>query len=252
MKRFESIVLVLMIVLSSALMSSAETLVDKLLAGYDTIQSVTCEVRRDAESGKNKVKALSRVYFQHPDKLHVDNVTPLPRRIVSDGTTFFSYVEGDAKGYSRPVDKLEADMLISLRKVPASAMDHLLRLKGMAETNLPGAAGYPVRKGYDAGKLFAVLSLDTSNRLARIEFFTSATLEKKTAQIDYSNFVEAMPGIWLATLHQSVFWMGGTESRETSRFDHVTINQPIAQDMFKASLFFKNVDFVQSFEQMYP
>jgi hypothetical protein len=227
--RLESIALALVFVLGSATMNSANTLVDQLIAGYETIASVSCDVRRDA-----------------------DNVTPLPRRIICDGVTFFSFVEGDPKGYSRPVSKLEADMLISLRKVPATAMDHLLRLRGMTETNLAATSTYPVRKGYDTGKMFAVLSLDNSNRLARIEMFTSADLKQVIARMDYENFIEAVPGVWLATLHQSSMWMGGKESKETSRFDHLTLNQPIAQDLFKAALYFKDIEFVSSFEQMYP
>lgn len=251
-KRLESIALALLFVLVSATMNSASTLVDQLITGYETIQSVSCEVRRDAESGNQKVRALSRVFFQKPDKLHVDNVTPLPRRIVCDGITFFSYVDGDPKGYSRPVSKLEDDMLFSLRKVPATAMDHLLRLRGMAETNLPATSAYPIRKGYDTGKLFAVLSLDQSNRLARIEMFTASDLKQAIARIDYSNFTEASPGIWLSSLHQSTMWMGGAESEETTRFDHLATNQPIAQDLFNPSLYFKNIEFVPSFEEMYP
>jgi hypothetical protein len=250
--RLESIALALVFVLGSATMNSANTLVDQLIAGYETIASVSCDVRRDAESSGKKVRALSRVFFEKPDKLHVDNVTPLPRRIICDGVTFFSFVEGDPKGYSRPVSKLEADMLISLRKVPATAMDHLLRLRGMTETHLAATSTYPVRKGYDTGKMFAVLSLDNSNRLARIEMFTSADLKQVIARMDYENFIEAVPGVWLATLHQSSMWMGGKESKETSRFDHLTLNQPIAQDLFKAALYFKDIEFVSSFEQMYP
>jgi len=250
--RFESIALSILFVLGSATMNFANTLVEQLITGYESIQSVSCEVRRDADSGGTQVRALSRVFFQKPDKLHVDNVTPLPRRIVSDGTTFFSYVEGDPKGYSRPISKLETDMLISLRKVPATAMDHLMRMRGMAETNLPPTSTFPVRKGYDTGKMFAVLSLDTSNRLARIEMFTSSDLKQAIAKIDYSNFIEAAPGIWLAGLHQSIMWMGGNESKETTRFDHLSINKPIAQNMFKAALYFSNIDFVPSFDQMYP
>lgn len=252
MIHLQTIVLSLLVVLGSATMNSASTLVDHLLEGYETIQSISCDVRRDTESSGQKSRTLSRVFFQTPDKLHVDNITPLPRRIVSDGITFFSYVNGDPKGFSRPVSKLEKDMLISLRKVPATAMDHLLRLRGMAETNLPPTSVFPIRKGYDTGKMFAVLSLDSSNRLARIEMFTAPDCKQTITQVDYGNFEEAAPGIWLSYLHQSTMWLGGNESKETSRFDHLAINQPIAQNLFKASLFFKGIEFIPSFEQMYP
>ncbi len=229
----------------------AATLVESLLECYDPIQTVVCEVRRDAESSGNKARTLSRVYFQRPDRLHVENTTPWTRRIVADGTNFFSYVDGETKGFSRPIARLDQDMLISLRKVPGTAMDHLLRLKGLTETNLPPTVDFPVRRAYDTGKMTAALSMDTSNRLARIEFFADRDMKQKTAQTDYSNFTEVLPGIWLARLHQTVVWMGGTESRETSRFDNLTVNQPVAPTLFNVSLFFKKVDFASTVEQMY-
>ncbi len=241
----------LLCLLILAIPLSAGTLVDSLLSGYGEIQSLSCEVRRDSESGDNKVRTLSRVYFQKPDRLHVESVAPLSRRIVADGTNFFSYVAGDPKGFSRPVARLERDMLISLRKVPATAMDHLLRLEGAPETNLPPTAGFPVRRGYDTGKMTAVLSLDTSNRLACIEFFADREMTQKTARTEYSHFSEALPGVWLSRLHKTVVWMGGGESRETNRFDNLSVNKPIAPNLFNASLFFQKVDFVANIEQMY-
>lgn len=250
MIRFLPVALFLLVMSSSAASSHAETVVDRLLAGYERIQSVSCVVRRDTISDESKLKVLSRVYFRRLDQLHVDNVTPFPRRIICDGTTFFSYVEGDAKGYSQSVGKLDRDMLISLRKVPATAMDHLLRLRGVAETNLPATAVFPVRKGYDTGRMFAVVSLDASNRLARIEWFSDPGLRWKTTEANYSNFQEALPGIWLSALHQTTNWKGGVPTHETSRFDHLQVNQPIAKDLFNPSLFFRKIDFVSSFDQI--
>ena len=229
----------------------AETLVDSLLAGYDRIQSVTCEVVKDTDSAGHSVKTLSRVYFQKPDRLNVENLSPIQRRIVADGTNFYSYVVGDAKGFTRPVAQLEADMAIPLRKVPGSAMEHLLRLKGTAETNLPAQAEFPARRGYAAPKTFAVLSMDASNRLARIEFFSSATGTVKTAQCDFSGFVEAIPGVWLATLHKTTINLGGLESHETSRYYNLAINPEIAPNLFNPKLFFKDVTFVTNFEEIY-
>jgi hypothetical protein len=231
---------------------ATESIVNQLLTGYETLQTVSCEVRRTTDSAGTKVQTLSRVFFQKPDKLHVENVSPLPRRIVSDGVTFFSHIDGDAKGFSRPVNKLDTDMLISLKKVPATAMDHLLRLRGISETNLTGNTTYPVRKGYDTGKLFAVLSLDQSNRLARLDFYTGPDLIQPVSRVEYSNFIEAAHGIWVPRLHQSTHWIGGVETRETARFDNLSINQPIAQNLFIASNYFKKIDFVPTFEQMYP
>jgi len=231
---------------------AAETLVARLLAGYASIQTVSCNVRRDSESSAANGRTLSRVYYQKPDRIHVENVQPLPRTILADGTNFFSYIPGDPKGFSRPISQLDTDMLISLRKVPGSAMDHLLRLKDMPETDLPPTPEFPARKGYDTGKMYAVLSMDSSNRLAQIEFFTGADMKQRTAHAAYSQFMEASPGVWLARLHQTTIQLGSMEQKETSRFDNLIVNQPIAPNLFNASLFFKDVPFVSSMDQMYP
>ena len=95
----------------------AETVAEQLIAGYERVQSVSCEIRRDMETSARKMRWLSRVYFQRPDRLHVDNSAPLPRRIVADGTNFFSYAEGDRKGFSRPIAQLDTDMLVKKIRV---------------------------------------------------------------------------------------------------------------------------------------
>ncbi|MCX6998178.1 MAG: hypothetical protein NTV49_14115 [Kiritimatiellaeota bacterium] len=229
----------------------AETAAEQLLAGYERVRSVSCEIRRDMETSTQKLRWLSRVYFQRPDRLHVDNSAPLPRRIVADGTNFFSYAEGDRKGFSRPIAELDTDMLLSLRKVPGTAMEHLLRLRGIAETNLPATAEFPVRRGYAAPKTFVVLSLDASNRLARVEFFAQADQRQKTAQYDYSAFQEVAPGAWIPCLHKGVFNLGGVESRETTRVNNLAVNQAIPPKFFDHGPFFQKVEFVGSFDEIY-
>jgi hypothetical protein len=229
----------------------AGTLADQLLAGYARIASVSCEIRKDSESSAGKVRMLSRVHYQRPDRLHVENVTPLPRRIVADGTNLYSYIEGDPRGFCRPIDRLDGDMLVELRKVPGTAMDHLLRLRGAAETRLEPAPGFPVRRGYDQGKVFTVLSLDATGRLARIELFTGPDLRQKRAQYDYSAFQPAGEGVWIPCLHQAEFELNGETARETVRVDNLSVGRPIPPGLFVAAPFFKEVRFVDRFEDMY-
>ncbi|MEI7903463.1 MAG: hypothetical protein WCK89_24760 [bacterium] len=229
----------------------AETLAEKLCGQYDAVKTLQCQLRRDAEAGGNTMRKLSRIYFQRADKLHVDNVSPLKRRIVSDGELFQSYIVGDPKGFSQPVAKLDRDMLIALRQVPGTAMDHLLRLTGLAETNLPPVEGFPVRRGYDMGKNFVVLALDASNRLARVEFFATAAQQQRTARWDYSQFQEATPGVAIPCLHEALLTIGGAESRETVHVDNLVVNQPIPANLFQPALYFKGVQFVDKFEEIY-
>ena len=229
----------------------SETLAEKLCAQYDAVQTLQCQLRRDTEAAGGSMRKLSRIYFQRVDKLHVDNVSPLKRRIVCDGELFQSYIEGDPKGFSRPVAKLDRDMLISLRQVPGTAMDNLLRLSGVAETNLPAGDGFPARHGYDTGKAFVVLALDASNRLARVEFFATAAQQQRTARWDYSQFQEVAPGVAIPCLHQALITIGGVESRETVHVDNLVVNRPIPASLFQPALFFKGVKFVDKFEEIY-
>jgi len=231
--------------------ASSQTLAERILASYDPVQSVSCEIRKDSEAGGKTMRMLSRVYYEKPDRLHVDQPAPIPRRIVVDGKTFYSYIDGDPKGFSRPVEKLNEEMLINLRKVPGTAMDHLMKLKGIAETNMEPTVEFMERKGYDTGKLFVVLSMDATGRLARIEYFPSPAMKETTLQCDYSDFLQVAGGVWVPCLHRAVLKVGGVESKETTRVDNLSINKPIPSNLFVAGPFFKDVDFVDSFEAIY-
>ncbi len=227
------------------------TLAERLCAQYDAVKTLQCQLRRDTEASAGSLRKLSRIYFQRADKLHVDNVAPLKRRIVSDGELFQSFIVGDPKGFSRPVAKLDRDMLLSLRQVPGTAMEHLLRLQGVAETNLPPVEGFPVRRGYDTGKNFVVLALDASNRLARADFFATAAQQQRIARWDYSQFQEVAPGVAIPCLHQALITINGKESRESVHVDNLVVNQPIPANLFQPALFFKGVEFVDRFEDIY-
>lgn len=232
--------------------SFGQTLAQRLLADYDRIGSVSCEIRKDGETPAGTTRRLSRVYFQRPDLLHVDSVTPIKRRIVANGTHLYSYIEGDPKGFSRPISELGEDWLISLRNVPGSPVEHLLKLKDAPETELPAVDGFPVRKGYQTERLFVVLALDATNRLALIEFYNNADMAQKTAQYVYRSFQEAVPGIWLALVHEATLWAKGIEIKETTRISNLAVDQPIAPSLFVESNFFKEVEFVDSMDKIYP
>jgi hypothetical protein len=226
------------------------TLAERLLTGLDPVQSVSCRVRKDTKTAAGTVRTLSRVYYQRPDRLHVDNYSPVARTIVSDGANFASYAQGDPKAFLRPVEKLDTEMLIQLRKVPGTAMDHLAKLRGVAETNLP-PQDLAERKGYDAGSVFVVLGADATGRLARIEFYSTSSMKDKRGQYEYSDFQEVAGGAWIPCAHHGEFEIGGAKSEETVRIDNLTVNKPIAPNLFVIGNFVKDVEFVSSFEEIY-
>jgi len=238
--------------LGSAFMSHAETIVDRLIASYDGVQSLSCEVRKDTEQDKGpKVRMLSRVFFQRPDRLHVETYSPLRRRIVADGKMLFSYIEVDPRGYKKPVDELDREWKISLRKVPATAMDHLMRIQGAEEVALPAESDAPVRAGYQADQKFVVLNLDASNRLIRIDFYESSGMTVKSGTFRYSDFTEAVPGAWIPRLHEAEITFGGVVTRETTRIINLQVNGSIAPDLFVPGNYFQKVEFTDDFSKIY-
>lgn len=235
----------------AATSTPAESTVEKLIAMYDSVQSVQVEIRRDIASSGGSMRKLSRVYFQRPDHLHVESVTPPRRRIVADGTNFYSYIEGDPKGYSLPISKLDGDWLISLRQVPGTAMDHLLRLRGLPEEAVPGTEQYPLRVGIRAESRFVVLNLDAEGRLARVEFFNDVGQTQLFARYDYESFQEPIPGVWFPLLQKAELTQGNEKVTEITRLSGLAVNELIAAPFFDHSTFFVGVTFTDNLDDIY-
>jgi hypothetical protein len=230
----------------------AQSTVSNLIASYDAIDLVQCDVRRDTEAGVQHGRKLSRVSFARPDRLHVENVSPLRRRIVSDGTNFFSHVDGDPLGFSRPVADLEESMRMGLRAVPATPMEHLLRLQGRPETNVPAAPGFSRCVRVLGTPPHALLAFDNRDRLVRIEIFAEADAAEAVAAWDYSEFLEAAPGVWIPTVHRAVMQMGAAgAARETARFENYRIGAALDPSLFDPTRHFRSVVFTNSFEAIY-
>lgn len=229
--------------------------VDRLLADYEKVDRLTCDIRRTVESRageeKQSLQFLSHVYWQRGGKLHVKNETPLERIIVSDGTNFYSYVSGDPKGFSRPVADLDREMSVNLQRVPGTGMDHLLMIGGAPETTLPPEDGFAARFGYATPNLFAVLCLDESRRLARVELYKNPDQKQRLARYDYSQFREVRPGAWIPQLTRGVVSQGPVESVETIRLDRLDADASMAPNLFNPTLYFKNVTFEDAFSKIY-
>ena len=129
MLRYMKIVLAMFVVTgllgASAAPAAEPTLAEKLCSSYTQVESVSCRVRKTSEVDGKTATLLSQVYYQRPDRMHVENIAPLQRRIIADGRQFYYYVEGMAKGFSCPLAKLEGEWSIMQKSVPGSAMEHL-------------------------------------------------------------------------------------------------------------------------------
>ena len=241
-----------MLAVGWALPARADSMLEQLWAGYERIESVRGEIRRDNTGPGGTVRTLSRVYYQRPDRLNVENVMPVQRRIVADGERFYSYIQGDPKGFSRPIAELNEDMLINLRKVPGTGMEHLARLRGAAEEVLDAADGFPVRRGYEAGRIYAVLSFDEQGRWTRLELFPAEDRAHPSASYDYSDFQEVLSGVWIPLRQKGVFHVQGVESTEEVRVEALQVNVTLDPALFEASDYFSGITFVDSFDKIAP
>jgi len=226
---------------------SGETVVKQVCRPYEAVQTMSCEIRRDQDQPDGSViRMMSRVHFKRPNLLNVETLSPFKRRIIADGTTYRSYVEGQPKGLISPVEKLPKDNQLELCTVPGTLSGALEPIAGKEETRLDPLAEFPVRAGYVGGKSFTVLSLDSSNRLARLEVFTDASMGTLVTRTEFSAFQEVLPGVWIACLQRAVVTEKDVTVAETTRIGNIAVNREMPASLFEAEKFFKGVKFAEA------
>ena len=247
MKAFALVLVTLGVAIHDA---SGDAFIDRLVAAYNQIYALQCEVRTEVQDARSESKGLSRVYLEKPDKLHVENATPISRRIISNGKELYYYVTGDKKGFSKTIPDLNQAMKIELRKIPGTPLEHLYRLEGLTGTDLSATSECTSRRSYTTEKHVLVLCLDGSGRLVRIEFFEDARMSKRLAAIEFGGLFEPVNGAWVARTETIRSWLGEKEQVTTKRFRYVTVNKPIPAELFDEGRYFENVTFVASFAEV--
>jgi len=242
-----------LVVLVPALGSEEPTLAQRLCASYRKIRTIACEIRKISKSGNRTSRMLSRVFYAKGKRIHVENVSPVERRIVADGQRLYYHERGMPRGYSAPVDELGNKMLASLHNVPGTPMEHLLKIEDAPETDLPPTNEFPVRKAYAAQGVFVVLSCDTKDRLVRIDFFKSSKMAHMIAQYEYGAFQKTEGSCWIPCQHRATLYLPrGERVTETRQIDNLVVNEPIADRMFDHTAFFRDVEFVSDLDSIYP
>jgi len=227
--------------------SAAETLAERLLAENERIQTVRCEIRRETDMSGRITTMLSRVWYRRPDRMRVVTETPAPRRILVDGAVIYKWIEGQPEGVRLPLADASAAELVQVRRVPGTAEEYLLRLRGLPETELPPTAEFPVRRGYEPPEPhpYTVLSADDLGRLARVEFFDPANRTNRLLRADFSGWKEVQPGCWIAVTHKtSVRGRDGTVAEETLRVSGLAINEPLDDTQFDVARWAAGITFL--------
>lgn len=217
----------------------------QIIDSYASVTNLTCEVRRERElSGGGRLAILSRVWFQRPNLLNVETVSPVKRRVISDGSICYMHGDGQRKGLAVPVERLPPIQKQDIAKVPGSVNDLLEPLQDLPEVALPPLPDFPQRVGYEiADASFTVLSLDPQGRLARLEVFGERGMTSLAARTDFSAWREVLPGVWLPCLHRMILDIDNQPSTETLRISNPRANQPLPQGVFDSKTYFKDVPF---------
>ena len=250
--RILSVSLLLALPAAAADEGTAPSLADTLCSMYSQIESVSCEISKTSKGGGRTMRMLSRVHYKAPNRVHVENVSPIKRTIIADGEKLYYHESGVPRGFSRPIDQLSDTWLAPLRNIPGTALEHLFPLRGLPETVLPPSAAESQRRGYQVGEVYVVLSADAENRLHRIDFFKSDAMEAKTGEYTFTHFKEVIPGCWVPTQHKATLFLPADEVVvETRRVSNLAVNGAIPDHLFNHELFFKDVEFVDEFEKTY-
>lgn len=232
--------------------SGGDSLVDRQLAAYAAIRTVRCDIRRETDMDGKRINTLSRVWFQRPDRLRVETVTPAARRILVDGTAIYKWVDGDAEGVRIPLAEAAGNELLQVRKTPGTADEYLQPLRGLAEIELPGSGTFSIRRAYVPPEPhpYTEVSFDDLGRMAKIEFFDSGNRSLRLVSVDFSSWKEAAPGIWFPCLQKTIAKSrDGTEVMETLRVSALVVNEFIEPERFNLKNHAPDVFFV-SVEEM--
>lgn len=225
-----------------------------LCAPFQAIQTLKTEVRRTTTTPDDQIHSmLSSVVFARPDRFCAETFFPMHRKVVSDGSTLRMYIKGHSRGAEVSITNLIARkdyvMLSSFRAIPASPMDMLLVGEDAKEFLLPKSSEKTTMFGILLPSGYAELSVDERKRVTTISVFDSSEKIQENLRIEYSNFQEVLPQVWLALTHKTIADVGAPKKATMiSRFVNLVVNKPVDEAQFAFDSFFDGVHF----EPLYP
>lgn len=229
-----------------------QTLAQRLLASYEGLETIACEIRKTSVSESGSVTLLSRVYYKRPNSVHIQNIAPVKRLIVCDGDTLYYHQEGMPKGYSNAIGNLDKTMAAALKNIPGTPVEHLLKLERTPETRLSPDGNGLCRTAYHTPSTSAVLITDEKERLNAIEFFDTPAMTNMTGSVEYGDFFHAGGGCWIPRTHKGEINLpSGDRLTETRRIGNLTVNGAMDPQLFDPAIHFTNVVFVSEFRNTY-
>ena len=212
---------------------------------YAPVTNLTCSVRRTTSGSlRHNATLISNVAYARGDRLNVETISPIPRRIVIDGANLHARLPEGSGIEVTPVADLPPPLLANLRSVPASPEELLAAVAPSSAADLPPVAPAARQIAYgplvpDAPAQLTVLSLDESGLVLSIASYASADRSTLLATTTFSAPTYPLPGIPLYQRQElQTSDAAGVALRTVSRFESIRVNIPLPASLFDPAAFF--------------
>lgn len=216
-------------------------------AQYSAVSNLTCTVRREAATGKGgKSEMMSRVAWARGDRMNVQIVMPVQRRVVIDGVTVQVKAAEDESPAVYQVTNQTATQFANLRSVPGSPEEMLAPFANMSAIDRPAKTPFARSVAFSSTEtnghivVAATVSFDNLGRVARIDFFPDGPddAEHPRSSAVFLGAFEARPGIWLFRRVETETFLSGRTIKTVSRFDKFEVNGNLPDSLFDPKSFF--------------
>ena len=225
----------------------AKEVISAVHAQYAAVSNLTCTVRREVDNGKGeKAEVMSRVAWARGDRMNVQILKPVARRIVIDGVTVQIKAAADQAPAVYQVTNQTPTQFANLRSVPGSPEEMLALFADMSATDRPAKPPLARTVAFSSTEtnghvvVAAAVSFDDLGRVARIDFFPDGPedADHPRSSAIFRGAIEALPGIWLFRRVETESLLSGRNIKTVSRFDKFEINGDLPDSFFDPKAFF--------------
>ena len=225
----------------------AKDVLGAVRAQYSAVSNLTCTVRREVVDGQGgKADTMSRVAWARGDRMNVQMLKPIERRVVIDGVTVQIKAAADQSPAIFQVTNQTPSQFANLRSVPGSPEEMLAPFAGLSATDrqakppLARTVAFSSAETNGQTVVTAAVSFDDLGRVARIDFFPDGPEDAghPRSSVVFHGPVEALPGIWLFRRVETESLLSGRTIKTVSRFNKFEVNGDLPASLFDPAAFF--------------
>jgi hypothetical protein len=225
----------------------ASNVLETVYAQYGCVSNVTCTVRREvADMRGGKAEALSRVVWARGDRMNVQMLKPIERRIVIDGVTVQMKTAANQGPLVNQVTNQTPSQVANLRSVPGSPEEMLAPFADMSASDRPAKSPLARTVAFSSTEkdgravIVAAASFDELGRVACIDFFPDGPddAEHPRSSAFFRGAFEALPDVWLFHRVETETTLSGRTIKTVSRFDKFEVNGDLPASIFDPKAFF--------------